>query len=251
MWHSLQTDFAASLSNPDATVPKGFVGSEQRLNVYRNTVAVSLSDALGQTFPVVKQLVGAEFFAGMAQVYIRQSKPATPILFEYGETFAPFIKTFSPAEELPYLGDIAALEYAWLQAYHAADAEPVAIDVLVNVPEADLDMITFKMHPSMHLLTSPWPVASIWQAHQGALEPNLSTLQMAPEQILIIRPKLDVEVSVLSAPAYAFAAALASGSTLGAACANLEAMEDFEPAQHLGALFAAGAVTGIHKNNDI
>ena len=62
MWHDLQSNFSASITDVDAPMPQGMVATTERLNIYRNNVAVSLSEALGQAFPVVKILVGDEFF---------------------------------------------------------------------------------------------------------------------------------------------------------------------------------------------
>ncbi len=248
MWHDVQSDFSASISDAERPTPDGVIASTARLNIYRNNIAVSLSEALGQTFPVVKMLVGEEFFTGMAQVYVQQNKPTSPLLMEYGDTFSAFIGAFPPAESIPYLADIALVEYAWLRAYHAADAAPVAIDVLGSIPEDALDEITFRLHPSLHLMNSEWPVASIWQAHQGSGSPDLSNLEATPENIMIVRPEMEVQVSVLSETSYAFMDALRAGMTLGATCEALEDIDGFNPTQHLTELFLAGAITDVITN---
>ena len=245
MWHDIQSNFSASIAEVDVPMPQGVVATAERFNIYRNNVAVSLSDALGQTFPVVKMLVGDEFFAGMAQVYVQQNKPTSPLLMEYGDTFSTFIAAFPPAASIPYLADIALVEYTWLRAYHAADADPATIDVLGIIPEDKLDAITFRLHPSCHLLNSEWPVASIWHAHQENVAPDLSGLQAMPEYMMIVRPQLDVQISIVSEASYAFADALRSGMTLGAACEALEDIDGFDPSQHLTELFLAGVIADV------
>jgi len=248
MWHDIQPDFSASIADAALPTPHGVVATTERFNIYRNNVAVSLSEALGQTFPVVKVLVGEEFFAGMTQVYVQQNKPTSPLLMEYGDTFSDFVETFPPAASIAYLADVAALEFAWLRAYHAADADPVAIDVLATVPEDTLDTITFRMHPSLILMSSDWPVASIWHAHQESAAPDLSNLTATPENIMIVRPALDVKTAGLSEASYAFADALMTGMSLGAACEALEDIDGFDPSQHLTELFLAGAITDVITN---
>lgn len=248
MWHDIQFDFSTSLADADVPVPHGVVATTERFNIYRNNVAVSLSEALGQTFPVVKMLVGEEFFAGMAQVYVQQNKPTSPLLMEYGDTFSAFIAAFPPAASIPYLADIALVEYAWLRAYHAADADPAEIDVLGTIPEDALDAITFRLHPSFHLLNSEWPVASIWHAHQDNNAPDLSNLQATPEYMMIVRPQLDVQISIVSEASYAFADALRGGMALGVACEALEDIDGFDPTQHLTELFLVGVITDVITN---
>ncbi|MFB0952570.1 MAG: hypothetical protein QMB02_07350 [Rhodospirillales bacterium] len=107
---------------------------------------------------------------------MQQNKPTSPLLMEYGDTFSAFIAEFPPAASIPYLADIALVEYAWLRAYHAADIDPAVIDVLGTIPEDKLDTITFRLHPSFYLLNSEWPIASIWHAHQENGAPDLSGL---------------------------------------------------------------------------
>jgi hypothetical protein len=248
MWHDLQSNFSASITDVDAPMPQGMVATTERLNIYRNNLAVSLSEALGQAFPVVKILVGDEFFAGMAQVYVQQNKPTSPLLMEYGDTFSTFIAEFPPAASIPYLADIALVEYAWLRAYHAADTDPAVINVLGIIPEDKLDTKIFRLHPSFYLLNSEWPIASIWHAHQENGAPDLSGLQTTPEHMMIVRPQLDVQISIVSEESYAFADALRDGMALGAACEALEDIDGFDPTQHLTELFLAGVITGVITN---
>src|SRR5512146_2798388 len=126
-----QADFADALLSTASPTPDGIRGArrgraERRFAVYRNTVAASQIEALAARFPVVKRLVGEEFFRAMAHEFVAQHPPRSPLLFQYGESFADFIDDFAPAAPLPYLADMARLEYLRGRAYHAADAEPLA-----------------------------------------------------------------------------------------------------------------------------
>lgn len=240
-WAEAQDAFIVSLRNPDLPRPRFIGGNKDRFNVYRNNVAVSLRDALGDTFPVVKQLVGEDFFAGLAQAFVRENLPRTPVLLEYGGAFPRFIERFPPADAVPYLADMARVEWAWLQAYHAADAEPLAADALATVPEGKLDDVRFETHPSLWLVSSEWPVISMWQAHQQDGPPDLSNLPSGPEYGLIIRPELDVEVHKLSASASRLIDQLADDVTLGTALAEAATLPGGDPSADLAQFFATGA----------
>src|ERR1700743_1530152 len=123
--------FASALMDPGSKTPAIVTGPRskaaiKRYNVYRNNVMVSLVDALSEIYPAVQRITGVEFFRAMARTHIRAMPPASPLLFEYGRDFPAFIETYEYARAMPWLADTARIERAWLDAYHAADAEPLS-----------------------------------------------------------------------------------------------------------------------------
>ena len=70
---------------------------ERRFAVYRNNVAVALIGALEARYPVVRRLVGDDFFRGMAGAYVAAEKPRSPALIHYGDGFPDFVARFPPA----------------------------------------------------------------------------------------------------------------------------------------------------------
>ena len=136
-----QSAFAQALLDPDAAVPEGVVGPDgrpdaKRFAVYRNNVASSLTRALEAAFPVVQKLVGTEFFGAMAQIYLRAHPPLDRRLMLYGQSFPAFLEGFPPVAQLGYLPDVARLEQAMRESYHAADSMPIAPDALAQLGEA-------------------------------------------------------------------------------------------------------------------
>ena len=94
--------------------------------MYRNNVTVSLIDALAAVYPAVQRITGVDFFRAMARFHVRATPPTSPLLFEYGRDFPAFIEGYEYAQAMPWLADTARIERAWLDAYHAADAEPLS-----------------------------------------------------------------------------------------------------------------------------
>lgn len=244
MWPELQTHIAAALLDPALPPPAGL--AERRFAVYRNNVMVGLCDALAASFPTVAALVGNEFFRAIAGGFVRAAPPATPVLHEYGDGFAAFLQRHGAIGDLPYLPDVARLDWACLRAYHAADAAPVGIDSLSAVPEDALDRLRMVLHPSLALVTSDWPVAAIWRAHQTD-DPAaaLAELPAGGETALVIRPHLNVAVHAVSGAARDFVAALAAGQALGTALEELACGGEADASCHLAALFNMGAVVGM------
>ena len=245
MWPDLQTRYAAAVTDPALPVPTGIDGKHGRFDVYRNNVMVSLTDALADTYPVTASLVGDEFFAAMSGVYIRQDLPAAPMLMQYGDGFADFIDGFDPADAVPFLADIARIERAWLDAYHAADAASVAIGVLATLGDDDIQRARLILHPSLQMVRSTFPVVSIWQAHQETCAPDLSGISATSEYALIVRPEMDVVVMTIDAAAADFIAAIQMGQSLATALDTLADHADADPSFHLNNLFAAGCIIGL------
>ena len=219
-----QRDFARALLDPALPPPPGLVsfnGSDphQRFAVYRNNVVVSLVDALAARFPVVLALVGEDFFRAMARVFVGQHLPRSPLMAEYGEEFPAFIAGFAPAAGLPYLTDVAALEAARTRAYHAADAVALGPADFAGIAQEALPDLVVESHPSVQIIVSRFAIVSLWAAHQGTLDIG-EVDPLTPEDALVVRPRLDVEVSRLMPGAAGFLQHLASGKRLGEAAAE-------------------------------
>lgn len=233
--------FAAALLDPSLPLPAGlrtWNGSDpaRRLAVYRNNVVGSLVDALADTFAVTQQLVGETFFRAMAGVFVRRSPPRSPVLAYFGGGFPDFIAGFAPAATLPYLPDLARLEFARLQACHAAEAAPIAGPALSQALQDPHRLGAWRLHwhPSMRLVESPYAVVSLWVAHQTEGEVAPLAVDHA-EAALVLRDGLDVLVLPADAGTACFLRRTLAGATFGAAAAEALAAD---PAFDLGAALA-------------
>ncbi|TPP06478.1 DNA-binding domain-containing protein [Rhizobium glycinendophyticum] len=242
-------DFAAALVNHDLPAPAGLHRSgarvARRFAVYRNNVAVSLVDALAAIYPTLQNLLGEEFFRAMAHVYIRDNLPTSPLMFTYGASFPAFVEAFGPARDLPFLGDVARVERAWLDAFHAADRAPLDPLALAGVAPDTLPEIRFEPHPASHLLRLPHAAGTIVGRDRAGLPlDGLDPFQ--PEAVLITRPTYDVSVTVLTAAASVFIDALMTGGTFEEAC---DAAESADPGADIAGILtltlASGAFNGL------
>jgi len=238
-----QADFRAALLDPKAAVPGDLLDpaaapAGRRFAVYRNNVAVSLTEALEVAFPVLHKLLGDEFFRAMAGVYLRAHPPHTPMLMFFGAEMPAFLAGFPPAAHLGYLPDVARLELALRESYHAADARPVGPEALQS--GADLMAARLSLAPALRVIRSRWPLHGIWRANSeaGAPQPGKRA-----EDVLITRPGYDPIPAPLAEGGADFIAALARGESLGAAL--LAPGTAFDPGPTLGALLAGGAITSI------
>jgi hypothetical protein len=214
----MEAAFAAALLDPDAAVPAGIVDpygrpAPKRFSVYRNNVAASLTRALEAAFPTVRKLVGDEFFAAMASVFLRAHPPTSRIIMLYGDALPGWLQGFAPETQLGYLPDVARLDQAMRESYHAADSEPLSEAAFQRLLGQDLSGLRFRLAPSLRLVRSRWPVQSIWAANaEGGPSP-----QPGAEAALILRPLFDPRPHRLTLADGAFVAALMGGQTLAQA----------------------------------
>lgn len=217
--------FARALLDPQAPVPglRAWNGSDPtvRLDVHRNTVVGSLVDALADTFPVVQAVVGEACFRAVACAYVRAEPPLSPVLAHHGERFAQWLAGLAPLATLPWLPDLARLEHARVQAFHAAEAPgctAARLGAALAQPEC-LPGLVLPLQPCVQVLASRWAVVSLWAAHQG--RGRIEDVRIdQPEAALVLREDEDVVVVPVPLPTARFAQALRQHRPLGEAVAE-------------------------------
>ncbi len=244
-----QKEFGAAILDPRLPVPAGLVGpdgepSPKRFAVYRNNVVVGLIEALRDAYSAVEKIVGAEFFKAMAAAFVVAAPPRSPIMLDYGAGFPEFIVGFAPAASLPYLADVARIERAWMESYHAAEAVRLNPAELSSLAPDMFGEIIFTAHPSLRVVRSRHPALTIWQMNTESGALGTVDLDAAGEDVLILRPEAEVEVREMPKGGATFLLALASGRTVVEALrlAAREA-EAFDLPGNLAGLFEAGAIT--------
>ena len=251
----LQEDFAATLfagddaAPPFATIPED--RAAERIAVYRRAVFANYRNALAATYPVVKRLVGAPFFEAAVDALVGEQPATSGDLNIYGGTFGAFLAAYPPAANLPYLSDVAALEWAQDEANRAAEGEMSPGDVLAELTimaTVELPAALLTLAPSCRLVESRYPVLRIWQANQDDYEGDEQiSLDGGPDRLLIRREPDGVTIERIGAGEFAWLGALAAGLSLGEA---IEAAQDADASFDLGTTLRAriedGSIAGVN-----
>jgi hypothetical protein len=251
-----QRDFALALLDDTRATPRGLVGpdglpSPRRFAVYRNNVVGGLIETLKENYPAVHRIVGNEFFRAMAGQFATGHPPQCPIMLDYGAGFPEFIAGFEPAATLRYLADVARIERAWNEAYHAADAEPLSANDLLAIDQDRLARVRLALHPSLRVMQSQFPALTIWRMNIAGGEPAAVDLEAGGEDVLIIRPRAEVVVRQLPMGAAALVRTLGAGRPVVAATtAALEVTPYFDLRTMLAGLIEAGAFVGWSLERD-
>jgi hypothetical protein len=212
--HEMQDGIRRAVLADEATATDWIVAdgldAADRLRIHHNNTFITLIDALSTVFPVIQRLVGEDFFAFAARAFIRSEPPESGSLIEFGRTFADFLEAFEPAVELVYLADVARLEWAWHEAYHSVEAEPLAPRALGHIPAHLRGDLRLHLHPSSRFVTSPYPIHRIWEINQpGCNSSETVDLEDGGTRLLVIRPAAHVEVRIVPVAIFAFLRALA------------------------------------------
>ena len=189
------------------------------LAVYRGTLISGYLEALGDVYPVLRRLVGEACFAQAARAYIGGHLSTSGDLHAYGEDFPACLAGYPPVAGLAYLPDVARLEWAVHQVFHAADPGPADLERLAALLGPDCASRGLVLSPACRLLASPYPVHRLWGMHQpGAAWDDGFRLDSGEARLLVRRnAAFEIECVPLAETEHALLSALADGLGLGEA----------------------------------
>ena len=222
------------------------IPAERRLQIYRNNLFAGLTEVLAAVYPVTRRLVGEDYFNQAAHGYITLRPSRSGDVHRYGGRFAAYLGRCPGSETLPYLTDVARLEWGYHCAFHADHQPPLDVNGLRAVPPGDYPQLHLRLQPSARLLSSGYPVLHIWQVNQPdwAGEPTVD-LAEGGVRLLLLRQGMEVAFLPLRAGEHAWLQGLTRGLTLSGAQQRAAARDpDFDLGAALQRLLAQGAFSG-------
>jgi hypothetical protein len=251
----LQAAFAANILGEGGDrladcVVGGSIDAAARLRVHRHHVFHSLASALASTFASVQGLVGEDFFRAMARAYVARMPPVQPVLAEYGAGFPAFVANYEVARGLPYLADVARLDWALNVALQAPRGAVLGITDLQAIPVEALPDQRLSLTAGHALIASPYPIDRIWGAVQPGASPDAVDLDAGPVQLLVLRRECDAAFVTLAPGEASFLAALAEGSILEEAAARgLGTGPDFDLSASFARFLGLGVFAAPHHKS--
>jgi hypothetical protein len=235
-----QAAFAAHLAGRDRPDLVAAIASDpgtalQRLQLHRHHVARSIGATLAATFPTVAAVVGQDFFSLLARDFVAGTSLEDPILSRYGEHFPRFVGEAQERHGLPYLADVARLDWALNVAFHTPFEPRLSAADLGAWPEESLPELSLRLPAGSSLIESTWPLDLIWQASQPETSVDKVNLTAGPACLLVFRRCNDAAFAVLAPGEAAFIESLSQGDLLAAAAQRaLQAAKDFDLAATFG-----------------
>jgi hypothetical protein len=147
---------------------------EQLINIYRNNFVISLRELLENLFPVTQALVGSEYFTHTSRQFINDCPLKEPHLNHYGGYFVSFIEGLKALEHMPFVAQMAQLEWHLDRISHIYHQPNFDFDGLTQINEDQHLNIHFHLAETCYLQTSSMDLIAL---HKDFSEPKNTSLQ--------------------------------------------------------------------------
>jgi len=144
----------------DGLILSDELSAASRMQVYQNNYIMTLTDVVFGVFPVVSAFVGEDFTRTAVKHFVDDNPPEQACLSEYGLAFPAFLKTYEHASDVPYIGDMASLEWAMYELQHTEEVSPLGA--------GDTPAIS----KNVRFIKSEYPLLSLWMVGTGKLVPQ-------------------------------------------------------------------------------
>jgi hypothetical protein len=187
---------------------------EARWHVYATGLVARAAEAIENDFPALARVLGTRPLRSLASRYTRRSPPRSYDLGRIGDRLAEFLAGDALAGDLPFLPDLARLEWAIAEAFVCRDEPPLRWDDLARLGAEAVADTPLQLHPAARLVRSDWPVYDIWACRERPESEVDVPLHGRPCRVLVTRRGLDVVCRVLDETSLAVAEAAAAEERL-------------------------------------
>jgi hypothetical protein len=203
-------------------LPAG-VSALERLQVYANGYPARLHEALADAFPAVAHVIGHGAFHTLTGRYMNERPPLYYNINDVGAGLPAFLRSNVPTADLPFLPDLAELEWSLVEAFNAHAKPAVDAMQLASLGIDDWDRVVLHLHAGLGVLTSAWPIREIWEARETPVESIDIDLENRPDQVLIHRSGFQVRCESIDAGEAFALTEIQRGRALGEVAMDLAA----------------------------
>ena len=214
-----------------------------RLAVYTGGYLERTREALADVYEAVEHVLGPRRFADLAREYARRYASHDYNLSLRGRHLPDFLARHTLSHELPFLPDLARLEWLVCEAFHAFDV-PLEPSHVTGLSLDEWDQMRIAFQPSVGCVASAWPIRDVWEARaRPAADVDIDLINR-PQRVLVFRRDTRVVCDLIEAGAQRVLEALLKGLTLGDACREL-AQQAGDPAPEVAAWFSQWVQNGL------
>lgn len=167
------------------------VQQPENLTIYHHHVTKKLLKPLQDSYPLIRRLLGEDFFTITANEYIKNYPSRTSNLHDYGAYFSDFLAEYQPLHDLMYLAEVAQFEWACHQLQFAADAPKFDLTGLTQISDEQLESLHLVIHPASSLMKCYYPILDIIDLCQGEVDDTVN-INAGVMNLLIIRRDMEL-----------------------------------------------------------
>jgi Putative DNA-binding domain len=155
------------------------LSARDRIDIYATAYFCRLLDCLHEEFPATLAVVGPDNFAALARDYLLQYPPSEPSINHAGRYLAGYLRNHRLARQWPFITELATLERAILDVFHAADAPTLSVEGLRMIPPQRWPELELRAHPAVRIVHGEWRVADVLSAVESGDEWSLPAHERA------------------------------------------------------------------------
>lgn len=187
---------------------------ESQLEVYREQFWLRHTGALLEDFEALSALLGQSQWERLTQEYLAAHPPDSFTLRDLGQRLPVFMEDLQWLSHPRLCLDMARAEWAYVEAFDAANSAPLNAERLGAIPEAAWPTARISLSPALRLLSVRYPVAALRRKIRLGEDWEIPSSE-TPQNLVIYRGlDRDLHHEVLGDLQFALLQALAAGQAL-------------------------------------
>jgi hypothetical protein len=206
---------------------RGALGPADRVAIYARMYQARLLDVLADDFPKLAAILGHDRFRALCRAYLAAHPSRHPSLRHLGSRLPGFVACLEPASDLgrvciglPFLAELARLEWARSEVFDAPDADVLRLEELRRVAPESWPDLTFRPVAALAVIESAWPIDDIWRAAEAS-ETAPAHLVEKPSTVRIWRDGFTVLHATVDVSERAALRSMQGGASFAAMCDQL------------------------------
>ena len=180
----------AAIDLDEVVIGDARMTAAERTEIYADGYFYRLLDALKEDFPATLAVVGVDEFHNLITSYLLVHPPTEPSLLHAGRYLADHFDRSPIPARWPYIADLARLERALIESFHAADAASLERAAVQSIPPDEWPALMLGLHPAVRVLSLQWRVEEILRA--VAQNEQLPEAVCAPATMVVWRRLMQV-----------------------------------------------------------
>jgi hypothetical protein len=220
----------------------------RRLGIYAEAYFSRIVESMEADYPRLRSVLGEVQFQKLMAEYLKAFPSKTHNIGEVGRHLPKFVADYPVSDELPFLSELANLEWQSIESFYAPAEDLFDSSMLGGLDDSDWAELQVKISSSVRLLRSKWPLEKFWP-NEGLESENWESGSVS-DSFLLWRRAGEVRFAKLAAWEGAALEGLGAGDRLTETMGRVSEQYEVAPAQvsdAFGRWLQDGLIAGINS----